>query len=237
MSDRRVEPEDLGGLEGLPPDDPRVRDLESQPRARAQLRAYRDFVAPGDVPEGARVHEAEARLGEALERELGTPIGGASGAPSATPSRPQRGGGFLSMLFAPRLRPALALAALLVVTGGVWLVTATRQKPGGPIMRGTSPAPPEGGVAGSANTERLADGALRLTWTPSAEAESYAVVFLSPDLAEIARVSGVTEPHLDLRPGALPAGLAPGSRVLWRVHAMRGPDELARSHALMVTLP
>ena len=68
-------------------------------------------------------------------------------------------------------------------------------------------------------------------------AESYAVVFLSPDLVEIARVSGVTESHLDLRPGALPTGLASGNRVLWRVSAMRGPDELARSRALMVTLP
>jgi hypothetical protein len=238
MSDRRIEPEDLGGLEALPPDDPRVRELESQPRARAQQRTYRDFVAPGDVPEGARVHEAEARLAEVLERELGTPIGGAPetapGAPAAAPAR-SGGGGFLSQLFAPRMRPALALAAVVVVAGGAWLYTATRQ-PGQPILRGGTTAGPEGGPVGGA-TEELANGALRLTWTPSVGAESYTVVFLSPELAEIARVGDIRETHLDLRPGALPAGLTSESQVLWRVVAMRGPDELTRSSTLTVTLP
>jgi hypothetical protein len=240
VSDRRIEPEDLGALEGLPTDDPLLRQLESQPRARAQYRAYRDFVAPGDVPEGARVHEAEARLAEVLERELGTPIGrtpeAVPGARSAAPARSQGGGGFLSLLFGPRMRPAFALAVMLVVAGGVWIYTATRQ-PGEPILRGGTRAGPLGGPVGGVATGRLADGTVRLTWTPSAGAESYAVVFLSPELAEIARVRGITETHLDLRPGALPAGLMSRSQVLWRVVAMRGPDELTRSSTLTVTLP
>lgn len=245
MNDRRIEPEDLGGLEGLPPDDPRTRALEGQPRARAQLRAYRDFVAPGDAPDGARVPEAEAQLKEALERELGVTIAGdaedaggraaqrrpKAGASTALPRR----GGFWSV-FEPRLRPAFALAALVIVAGGAWLFTATRRE-GGPIMRGSAPPVVQGGLVVRAAPERLADGSLRLSWTPAAEAESYAVVFLSPGLVEIVRVDGLRDTFFDLEPRALPAGLERGSRVLWRVVAMRGVDEVGRSPVAALTVP
>ena len=78
---------------------------------------------------------------------------------------------------------------------------------------------------------------MRLSWTPVAEADAYAVVFLSGDLAEIARVSGLPGPELVLAPGSLPAGLRPGAEVLWRVIATRGPDELAQSPTALLTIP
>lgn len=233
MSDRRIEPEDLGDLAALPPEDPRVRALDS--RARAQLRAYQEFVAPGQVPEGARVADAERKLGEALEREIGAPVGSPTPAHSA-PAAPRRGGGWLGELLAPRLRPALAMAAVLIVAGGVWLITSAPRREGAPLMRGPGPTVPESGLVAAA-PKPLPDGSLRLSWTPAAEAASYTVVFLSPDLAEITRVTDLGTTHVDLRPGSLPNGLKPGTWVLWRVLAMRGEDEVARSSTMSVSLP
>ena len=102
-------------------------------------------------------------------------------------------------------------------------------------MRGTEPVTP--GVELTTVARTLDDGALRLEWTPSAAADHYALVFLSPDLSEIARVADLREPHVDLRSGALPAGLTPGSHALWRVIAMRGADEVARSRTAAITIP
>src|SRR5262245_298736 len=72
MSETPTDPDDLDALANLPPEDPRV--LALGPRTRAQLREYRDFVAPGDAPAGSRAGEAERRLGEALERALGVTL-------------------------------------------------------------------------------------------------------------------------------------------------------------------
>jgi hypothetical protein len=252
VSDHRIEPEDLGDLRELRPGDPRLEALESQPRARAQMRAYRDFVTPGDAPEGAKVTEAEARLREALERELGVPLPGAPVAPvggSSVPSgadqpsdtrdragAPPRGGGLLGALFSPRMRPALAMAALVIVAGGAWLMTAGRREGEEPIMRGSAPAGPQGGIS-VMPSERQPGGALRLEWAPSAEADRYAVVFQAPDLTEIARVDDLSSTHLDLDPGALPAGLQSGQSLLWHVIALRGRDEVARSATQPITVP
>jgi hypothetical protein len=185
--------DDLRDLEGLPPDDPRVQALG--PGARAYLRAREDFVAGGEPPAGARMHEAERRLGEALERELGVKLGGdlgASVAPAAGAGRARPAGGFLDALLGPRLRPAFALALVVIVAGGVWLATSGRRATEPSVMRGTEPV------------------------TPGVE------------LTTVART---------LDDGALPAGLTPGSHALWRVVAMRGADEVARSRTAAITIP
>jgi hypothetical protein len=61
-------------------------------------------------------------------------------------------------------------------------------------------------------------------------------VFLSPELEEIARVPDLHETRFDLRPDARPAGL-PAGPALWRVVAMRGVDEIARSKTAAITVP
>jgi len=244
MSDRPLEPEDLGDLADLPPDDPRRRALESQPRARAQLHAYRDFVAPGDTPEGARVAEAEARLAEALEREIGVTTfedersrpATASAARPATERAPRpRARGSWSWL-PLGLQPALAVAALIVVAGGALLVGQRLRDTRERVLRGATHGI-EGGLEARATPRQLPGGRLRLEWAPAPEALSYSVVFLSPELTEIARVTNLGETHLDLRPDSLPSGLRPGGHVLWRVLAMHGADEVSRSRALPLTLP
>src|SRR5262245_17000485 len=82
MTDPPMDPDELAGLEDLAPDSPQVR--EAPPSTRARLHEYRDFVAPGDAPPGARVAEAERRLGEALERELGVTLGSSIGVAHAS---------------------------------------------------------------------------------------------------------------------------------------------------------
>lgn len=236
MSDRRIEPEDLGGLEGLPPDDARMRSLESQPRVRAQQRAFREFLAPGDAPDPAQVAEAEVRMREALEREIGIPLGGASGGRAADAAARARHRGSLWAAW-PRLRPALAFAAVVLVAGGAWMFATLRRESAAPQLRASQPVIPRSGLVTAEKPERLDGGGLRLTWAPVGEADSYTVVFLAPDLAEVAQVAGLRQTHLNLKPGSLPRGLVPGSRVLWRVSAMRGADEVARSGTLTAELP
>jgi hypothetical protein len=236
VSEDRRDLDDLAGLEDLPPDDPRVRALG--PAARARLRAYRDFATPGDVPSGARVDDAERRLGEALERELGVSIGGEaerSSAAAAATGGPRRAGSFLDALLGPRLRPAVAIALVVIVAGGAWLSTTSRRGGEGPVMRGGSTTSP--GVELTATARPLPDGALRLEWTPFPEATSYTLVFQSPDLTELARVPDVREPRFDLRAASLPSGLGSGGHVLWRVIAMRGADEIARSRSAEIATP
>jgi hypothetical protein len=229
-----VDPQDeeLAGVENLAPDDPQVAGRG--PRVRARLRAYRAFVAPGEAPEGARVGEAEDRLGEILEREIGAPVAGTSmvGTTPAT-ANPARDG-FWTWLLGPRMRPALALGALLVVVGGVWL-TRSGFRAEQPVLRGSNP--PATATELATVTVTRGDGSVRLEWLAAPGAASYTLVFLSPELNEIARLPDVHGTSFDLRPGALPAGLAPGASALWRVEAMSGNDELARSKVTSITIP
>jgi hypothetical protein len=240
MSDPRLDPERLAELLDLPEDDPRRRTVEDLPRLRARLRASREFLRPTDLPAGAQVEAAEDQLGRMLERELGVTLGtdveagdttrrhgGAAGAGSRT--------GRWAWLVSPALRPALAVAALVVIGGGVWLASSLRE-PDAPVLREVTPAPQESAFAGDPEPARLGDGALRLSWTAHPEADAYTVVFLSSDLVEIARVGPSRSTHLDLRPHELPAGLVRGRPVLWRAVALRGTDEIGATSALPLTL-
>jgi hypothetical protein len=229
MSDDELR--NLDELAALPPDDPRVLGLDA--RTHARLRAYREFLSPGD--HAPRVGEAEDRLQQALEREIGAT---SSPAEHRVRAEAQDAEGsdraFLRGMFAPLLRFAFAGVLLLIAAGGAWWLTARRES-GEPVMRG--PAANAPGVAGETHTTRLAGGVLRLEWAPLPEAQRYTVVFLAPDLTELARVGDLADRRLDLRPGALPAGLTSGHAVLWRALAMRGPDEVGRTRTSSVTLP
>src|SRR5262245_10340451 len=140
VSERPMDP-DVAELADLPHDDPRVTG--ASPRVRAQLRAYRDFVAPGTIPEGANVNEAEDRLARALEREIGASLTDV-GDDRVVPPAPRREG-FWTTLLGPRLRPVWAAAALIVVVGIVWFVRSG-PRTGEPVMRG-APAPAAGELA------------------------------------------------------------------------------------------
>jgi hypothetical protein len=207
----------------------------------ARERALAEFERPGPLPAGARPDEAEAQLLAALERELGVRIAEVPPVPERRPaSHPAGGGsrGFLTRLFAaPAWRPALALGGVLIVAAVAWTLFAPERavRPGDePRMRGTS-APTGDWFANP--QAHAGDGATRLTWNPAPGATRYAVVFLAPDLTEIARVDDLTANELALGSERLPGGLTPASDVLWRVHAYAGADEIGRSGASPVRLP
>lgn len=230
---------DLDALLALPESDPRLQALE--PADHARLRALREFVAPGEVPSGARLGEAEARLAARLEAELGLPVGGAgaqsSAAATSAPAKAagDSGRGFFRSLVAPAWRPAFALAALLVVAGGVWMFRASTREPA--ILRGPRAGAPEGGIESSRQPMRLPGGALELEWQALPGATRYTIVFLSADLDEIARIPNLTETRCVLDPARLPSGLDKGEQVLWHVVGMRDGDEIGRSRTLPLTLP
>jgi hypothetical protein len=242
MSEHRIEVGDLGELSDMPSDDPRHEALASQPSARARLRAYRDFVSPGDVPASARLAEAEARLAETLEKEIGVPVPATepskAGHPAARARRRERHehGSLHRWLLGSRWRPLVAVGAVLLVIVGAGLLIPRLGQRQEPSLRGSVTSPPGEWEARPGST-RGADGGLILHWSPAPTVERYVVTFLASDLSEIARVGVPGRTELALRPDSLPGGLSRGAAVLWRVTAYRGDDEIGRSTTSPVELP
>src|SRR5450432_2463452 len=104
--------EELGVLAGLPDADARLAHVAQCPRCSALLAEYRGFMS-GETAPGARLAEADGRLAQALAAGMDAAAYGAR-----TPV--QRPDGWFARLFAPALRPALGLAAFVVLAGGVW---------------------------------------------------------------------------------------------------------------------
>jgi hypothetical protein len=211
----------------------------SGPAGRARGAAYREFMEPGELPEGARMAEAERVLGALLEQELGVPIDEVeSEKPRTTAARPQHA------THPPRRAPAspsrsrtmLGLAATVVVlAGATWLAL---NRPGRePMMRGGPPVGAPGSWDAKPSVEPTASGGVRLVWRSEPKATSYTVVFLSADLSELARVSARGDTSIVLEPTARPATLPAGAQGLWRVEAYAGRDELGRSPASPITFP
>jgi hypothetical protein len=214
---------------------------ERGPAERARDAAFREFVRPGALPEGARVEEAEARLGAMLEQELGVPL---EEEPARTRAEPESAAAAVELRRgAPRPRHARtvwALAATVAVLAGVsWVALTTRPREDGRILRGTPDAP--SGVAGAWDArpeiQASATSGARLSWRGAPGADSYAIVFLSADLTERARVDGLVDSAFVLTPATRPAAFAAGEPGLWRVHAYAGGDELGRSAATPLTFP
>lgn len=234
MNDRRNEIEDLAELSQLPPGDPRRQAFESRPGARARLKAYEAFMAAGGEATPAERAEAEAKLGALIERETGVPLPAAR-REAAPPGAARES--WLAWLWSPRLRPAVATVAVLaVVTLAAGLERRYRAAKA-PVYRSEEPAPAAGAWDARPATTPVAGGAVRLSWAAAPGADRYRVEFLAGDLAELARVEDLAAAELVLDPRALPAGLASGAEVLWRVVATRGADEIARSPGMPLLVP
>ena len=183
-------------------------------------RALEEFEKPGPLPDGANLPDAEARLLGALERELGVRL-------DAPPVRRPRG------LRSPRF---LAFAATLVATAGLlWSLGTLDQEREQPVLRG--PAASNGAWNAQPLATPLDGGRTALAWSGAPRATGYRVTFLGEDLNELARVEDLDSTTLVLEPGRLPAGLAPGQAVLWRVTALDGRDEIARSRTSSLLVP
>lgn len=224
--------------------------MSELPETTGRRRAYEEFMDPGPLPPGADLPTAEARLLEALEREAGVPLvpdpdpgiarARRTVAPALDADMPGGLAGRIARwLGAPRLRPAFALAVVLVAAIGVWTQVGPHREGEPPLLRGPAGGPTETPGAWSAQPRAtpLGEGRTRLAWAPAPQATGYAVVFLADDLHEIARVGDLEATTLVLDREALPGGLASGQVVLWRVSAYAGADELARSPASTLSIP
>ena len=218
--------------------------IDDDIRERVRARMERDFVAPGEPPDARETTWAETRLRETLEREMGPPAGEAGAAsrvPQAAPRAPRVARAesgldeVIRAIVGAAWKPAIAIVVLVV---GTWTYGVMLEKREGalPRMRGT--VVPPGGAELSVGAPVVgADGSVRLAWSPAKEADRYAVVFQSPDLTEIGRMTDLTGTTLELSAGALPPDLPRGHPVLVHVVALRGADEIARSKPVEITLP
>ena len=240
--------ETLAELAALPPGDPRRRHLDTCPRCQARLATYEEFLRAEPAGSGPRVDAALARLAANLEPDaLGAAAGGASfavgGAAAAGETPPVRGGeaskgsgshdeqaadeparGRLLRLPRP-WRAALAAAAALLLLVGLDTIVPRREPP--LVLRAPSPDAPDALVLEPPRA--LAGGGLELSWRPHPEADAYAVLILAPDLTERARLPVSGEPRLRLDTAPLAELLAGRRTFAWKVVALGGGDELARS--------
>jgi len=237
MSEDRDPIEQLDEMAALPPDDPRRVAFERTPRGRAMLAAYLGFLSPGQLPAEAGRAEARDRLQALLAHELGleAPPAASAATPSRDTSPRPRARSAWRRAFG---RPALAFAALLIVAGALWLVL-DRARPRTESMRGHRV---DG--TGRANAEIVPNpprviggGAVELTWSAVTDADRYEVTLLGGDLADLGVLPAVATPRLVIAPGALPAGLHSGERVLWQVTARHGSATLAESAPAPIQLP
>jgi len=183
--------------------------------------AHDEFVRPGALPEGANLPDAEARLLRALERELGVTL------EAPAPARPPR------IVRPGRMRPLLAFAAVFLAGAGlVWSLGALRGDRA--VLRGT--ADPRSWTA-DARASKIDTRRTRLTWRAAPRATRYEVTFLSEDLHVVGSVGDLAAATYVLDRESLPAGLASGQPILWRVTAYEGGDEIARSEAAPLDVP
>jgi len=236
-------PEEFARLLALPEDHPDRRRWRGSALFESRLRLHDRFVA-GDASslDAASRASAERELGVRLEHAL------AGERPPREPGhgerarervldlrtgdpRSRRGPDRSTGRSRAHMRSAiLALAAgLVVVATATWIVTR-------PAERRV--------VRSAATAERLvlaephvSGGVLDLAWTAVPEADRYEVVFYGADLNEITRVKDLAAARLELRPDALPAGLARGQEVLAGVIATRAGDTIATSKTRAVRIP
>jgi len=213
--------EALEDIAGLREGDPRLTHLADCPRCRARLAQYRSFMA-AEAPPGADPDDAQRRLAEVVA---------VSGQAQANDGRTGGRGGLLSWLSLPALRPALALAVVLVVALGIWRVAdlAGPREGAERVLRGEGPR--QGEAFEPMAVGALPGGRVRLSWRAVEGADSYVVVLHAGDLAETARLDPVTGTELDLDPGRLEAHGAGRQPVSWTVVALSGGDPIARSLA------
>jgi hypothetical protein len=209
---------ELGRVDDLAADHPLRRHLRDCGRCRAALAAIRSFEAgraPAEQEEVsvADLADADARLAAFIEQDL---LG-------------EKNDPVIRLWFR-RTPPRswLALAAVLVVAVGFWLVGP---RPGGDAGRDQGPlrgeTVPDGPSFGTVEVTRATDGSLAVAWAPREGAQDYVIVLWSSDLAEVARLEPSTT--ADHRFTA-----HPDARFL-SVVARQGGREIARS--ALVTLP
>ena len=218
MNDREFEAEEFERLLGLPEGDPERVRAERSSRFVAWKHMLETFEKPPDemLTRRERV-QAEADLAERVGRALAR-LGTAEPLqqrPASTRSS------WLDRWMEGRrwaaLRPALAVAAVVVVAAaGWWSIGRLNERS---AVRS---------VGGSALALRAiaARQEVELRWDAVPSARMYRLVFSGPDLTDRARIDSLYETRFTLRATNLPAGLARGEVTLVEVVALRETDAI-----------
>jgi len=208
MSERCFTMAELHEIAELPGDDPRLAHVDDCPRCSALLACYRDFLSQGASVPPAEMDRFRREFSEALEAQSRVAIGDRL-------RRAFRG------LTQPVLRPAWAMIAVALIVIAVQHARHTN-----PVYRGESPM--GSALITSAPTMRN-DGRLLLTWTPHPEADGYAVIFLTAQAVEVARMDASVRCAVAVAPDSL-RNLAGGSgHLIWQVSAIKRRDVVASS--------
>ena len=213
----------IAELAHLPAEDHRVTEAMQSPRTRALLASYRDFLAQGPPPDGARVAEADAALAAVLEREMALPAG--FRAQPRTKSHPSA----WARLFSPALRPAWAMAGIVAIAALAWVALPHRGPAPERVMRGSESAALEASVARGAS-------AAAFTWTAVPGADRYEVRIYATDLVTVLAVHEAGDATRWSLPGTeYPEALARGEGVAWQVTAYQGDTPIAQSRLQTLT--
>ncbi|MDX2474364.1 MAG: hypothetical protein QNL91_11710 [Candidatus Krumholzibacteria bacterium] len=219
MSEHCYQPDDFERLLELAENHEDRRHLEECAACRAEFDLYRSFMARHDVPEGADLSDAHARLGDFLAKEIvaGAATVGLDGLGQDNVIDAKRHWNLRR--WSPVLAAAcIACVAILINLGDDQQIVS----PSGVVrdMPGNHPT-----LASSVTT--TADGFL-LSWQGPATADDYEVVVLDTAMAEVARFGA------DLS-GQFPLAtrdhqwLQSAGPLLWYVVALQNGDEIARS--------
>jgi hypothetical protein len=104
------------------------------------------------------------------------------------------------------------------------------------VLRG-APTPAVTRTALALEPARTIAGGIELRWSAEPGADAYQVAFYAGDLREIARLAPAPDTSCVVRRDELPATLAPGTPLLWRVTALRGGDPIATSEVAGLNAP
>jgi hypothetical protein len=223
-----IRPDDLDDVLALAEHDPRRRHLETCPACRSLIDAYALYGAAEAAPHevsAAQLADADRRLAQALEREIGP-----AAATSRAPVRERRES-WLERLFQPTLRPAWGLAAVAVVLVAVSLWPRTTGRDGEITLR------QDGGASTEFAIEHArADGErILVAWSAQPDAEAYRLRFYSADLTEVGRLDAGPAREVSLPRDSLGwVPQDPSRPLLVRVFALSGGDEIGASAAVPI---
>ncbi len=214
MSEKCHTPDDFDYLLELPDGHEDLHHLDTCPECRSELDLYRNFLSRDNVPDGADLADANARMGAFLERE----IGGASATILRGPTSPGK-----RRFDFRRWSPVLVAACLACVALFVGFRDDGRMDYPSGVVRDMSTTTPALDISETAT----ADGFV-LTWTGPADADGFQVVVLNTAMVEIDRfvvdLSG--EHRLDRGDHHWLKGSGP---FFWYMVGLRNGDEIAHS--------
>ncbi len=226
MPERKFKIAELEAILELPADHPRRRQLETDPRFRAAVHAYQQFLDLAQALPDPEMISAEERLGEFVDKQVFSGAKTTSGFGYPAPVR--------RWWQSRWLRPVFACCLLVVAAASFYSV----YEPGGPepgrsinLRAGTATHAEPAGLQ-HISMETTADGSVRVAWRVYAGAETYRLVVIGPDLVPVGTFTAGADISFTI-PAAEVARLRDlEPSLVVRVEALVADDPIGHSPAL-----